>query len=131
VRALAILLLAAALPAAAQEARPAPDYFVGAAHDFTTANALAVSCTRISIDPGAAGRRSTEVIERLAADGFDPATLEQDMADPSEIFMERRAAFLEKHGLNDAAPEGAVCAAALAEIAEGTGVGALLLEVEG
>ena len=127
-RAVAVLLALAA-PAAAQEARPVPGYFVDAAMDLTAANALAVACSRLSVDPVAASARSADVIGRLEADGFDPADGGAGMADPTEIFVARRAAFLEKHGLNDAAPEDAVCAAGRAEIAEGTGIGALLLEV--
>jgi hypothetical protein len=126
----ALIFLALAAPAVAQTPRPAPAYFVDAAHDLTAANALAVSCSAISVNPVATAARSQDVMDRLAADGFDVgAPLAGQMADPVEVFAERRADLLERHGLNDAAPEDAVCAAARAEIAGGTGIGALLLEV--
>jgi hypothetical protein len=129
VRVAAFLLLLAA-PTSAQEARPAPDYFVEAAMATSTANALAIGCPTLSIDPALAVEVTSTAIERLRRDGFDPRALADEMRDPSAEIAALQDAFRAKHRLADGAPEDAICAAGLAEIAEGTGVGVLLVEVE-
>ena len=120
-----------AVPATAQELRPAPDYFVEAAMWMTTANILAVNCRTLSVDSAAAAQLSGEVLDRLTQDGFSPQTLPQEMEDPSGAIAVLQDAFVARHGLTDGASQEAVCDAGLAEIGEATGIGALLLEVEG
>lgn len=120
----------AAGAAAAQASRPAPDYFVTGAFETSTAQILALSCPSLSVDLGAMARRSGEVLDRLTADGFTPRTLESDMSDPAPAIAALQDAFRTRRGLPDGASEAEVCAAGAAEIAEGTGIGALLLELE-
>ncbi|TFL20227.1 DUF5333 family protein [Jannaschia formosa] len=127
---LAAILLLTALPAAAQELRPIPGYFVEAAMQTSTANVLAVHCGRLSVDPVAAAQLSDRVLSRLNEEGITPRILAEETEDPTAAIAALQDAFVAKHGLADGAPEEAVCAAGLAEIAEGTGIGALLVEVE-
>ena len=133
IRPAALVAAAAALaaPAPAQERTPAPDYFVDATFAVSTAQAVARSCPTLSVDPAAAARATGDVLARLEADGFTPANLEARMADPSDAIAGLQRSFLDRHGLEDGAAETDVCAAGRAEIAGRTGVGALLVEVEG
>ncbi|MCR9125389.1 MAG: DUF5333 domain-containing protein [Rhodobacteraceae bacterium] len=119
--------LVAALPAAASD-RVAPDYFVIAVMETTTAQQLALACPRISINPVTISAASGIVLERLTADGFDPALDDLGMADPSAAIAVHQDAFMDKHALRGA-DQGAVCASALAEMAEGTTIGSYLMEV--
>ncbi|PWJ12479.1 DUF5333 family protein [Jannaschia seohaensis] len=123
--------LALALPAAAEDLRSAPDYFVESVMRTSTANILAVNCAGLSVDLGAISQLSAEILDRLTEDGFTPRILAEEMADPSEAIAVLQDAFLAKHGLATGASEAAVCAAGRAEIAEGSEIGALLLEVDG
>ncbi|MEM7643548.1 MAG: DUF5333 family protein [Pseudomonadota bacterium] len=108
---------------------PAPDYFVASAFETSTAQALAVSCSTLSIDPVAMTRYTDEVLAALEADGFNQQNLADRMADPSQAIGVLQAAFLDRHALAEGAGEDAVCAAGLREIAEGTSLGGLLTEV--
>jgi hypothetical protein len=126
----AVILLLGAMPAAAQGTQPAPDYFVEAAMASSTASAIAASCPRLSIDPAAASRESADVLARLIEDGFEPRTLTETMADPSEAIATLQRAFLAKHALAEGADQDAVCDAGLVEIAEESRIGGLLVEVE-
>ncbi|WGH77652.1 DUF5333 family protein [Jannaschia ovalis] len=126
-RAAALILLAA--PAAAQEAVPAPDYFVEAAFLSSTAQVLALSCQTLSVDPIAIARLTDATLARLTEDGFTPENLADRMADPSDAIATLQAAFVQKHALEQGAPEAAVCAAGAAEIAEETALGTLIVEV--
>ena len=127
----AALLLALTLPAGAQELRPVPDYFVETAMWTSTANILAVICNGLSIDLPAAARLSQETLDRLTEDGFTPRLLAEEMEDPADAIEVLQSAFLAKHDLARGASEAEGCAAGRREIAEGTEIGALLLEVEG
>lgn len=129
----AVLLACAlgALPALAEELRPAPDHFVQTAFATTTAQALALACPTLSFEILRAAQESGRVMGLLAQEGFDPERLSEQMIDPAPRFAELRAAFLEKHGLADGAPAEAVCAAGRAEIAEGSAIGGYLVEVGG
>ncbi|SFJ28536.1 DUF5333 family protein [Jannaschia pohangensis] len=124
-----IALACVASPALAQDQVPPPDYFVTSAMETSTAQILAVNCATISINPGAMSRASEIVLDQLEQDGFTPENLVTRMADPSDAIGALQDAFLSKHGLADGATEDLVCAAAAREIEEGTGIGALLLEV--
>lgn len=117
-----------AVPALADRV-PAPDYFVASAFATSTAQALAVSCSTLSIDPVAMARHTDEVLAALDADGFTQDNLAERMADPSQAIGLLQAAFLDRHALADGAAEDAVCAAGLREIAESTALGGLLTEV--
>ena len=123
--------LALALPAVAQDRVPAPRYFVETAMETSTAQVLAVNCPTLSIDPVAMARRSEVALKRLTDDGFTPENLMERMEDPSAEIAVLQDAFVAKHGLSDGADQNTVCAAGKAEIAEGSAIGALLLEVEG
>lgn len=126
----ALILLFSAQMAQA-EPRPAPDYFVDVTFATTTAQALAQSCPRLSFALLGASRASNDVMKRLVADGFDLDALFDEMADPAEEFDARRQAFLARHSLEDVATTEAVCAAGLAEIADGSDIGRYLTEVPG
>ncbi len=126
----AALTLALSAPLAADELRPAPDYYVDALFTLTMAEALATSCTAIGMDLLAAGATTTELREKLSADGFDGDQAFSQMIDPGPAMREMQAAFLEKHpGLN-APSEEIVCAVAVQEIAEETRIGGFLFEGE-
>ena len=129
--ALLAAVAATAVPAAAQERVPAPAYFVASTFAVSTAQAVARACPALSVDPVAAAGATGDVLVRLEADGFTPDNLETRMADPTDAIAARQRAFLDRHDLADGAPAGRVCAAGRAEIAEGSDVGALLVEVEG
>lgn len=128
---MAIIALLAASPALAQDQQAAPQYFVDAAFQTSTAQVLAVNCSVLSIDLGAMARTTDATLAQLAEDGFTPENMEARMADPTDTIAAMQSSFLEKHGLANGAPETAVCAAGQREIAEDTPIGALLLEVEG
>jgi hypothetical protein len=125
-----VLLAAAAGPVAAQQVA-APDYFVASAFETSTAQALARSCTTLSIDPVAMAAHTDDVLARLDADGLAPDTLLDRMEDPSKAIATLQAEFVERHGLSDGAPEAAVCAAGRDEIERGSALGDLLTEVDG
>lgn len=127
-RGVALVVLLAA-PAAAQELRPAPDYFVETAMETSTANILAVNCPRLSINLGVVAQRSAATLDRLTAEGFTPRILAEEMEDPTEAIAVLQDAFTARHGLTDGAPEADVCAAGLAEMEAETGIGTLLVEV--
>lgn len=129
IRAVALTVLA--LPAAAQEQVPAPEYFVTSAMATSTAQILAVNCPTLSINPGAMTTESAGVLERLERDGFTAETLVERMENPADRIAVLQEAFLAKHDLAEGATAETVCAAGLREISEGTVIGALLLEVEG
>ncbi|MEM7488733.1 MAG: DUF5333 family protein [Pseudomonadota bacterium] len=122
------LCMAVAAPAAA-DPLPAPDYFVASAFETSTAQAIALSCSNLSVDPAAVARHSDDVMTALAADGFTAENVSERMADPSGAIATLQAAFLARHDLAEGAPEEAVCAAGRREMAEGSALGALLTEV--
>ncbi|MEM9795122.1 MAG: DUF5333 family protein [Pseudomonadota bacterium] len=124
--ALALVLLSGL--AIAQD-EPVPDYFVIAVFDVSTAQTLARSCATLSVDPVLAARQTEAVLAQLTEDGYTPENIQARMADPSEAIGRLQRDFMDRHGLSTGAAEEAVCAAGQKEIAEGTGVGALLLEV--
>lgn len=111
--------------------RPAPDYYVNAIIDITIAQTLARSCTTISLDPPKFEQLTDAVLAQLTDDGFDPDRPHEQMVDPGEQFAALQTAFMDKHALVEGIGEAEVCAASKAEIAEGTGIGNLLIEVPG
>ena len=113
----------------AQEARPAPDYFVDSVMATTTAQQLAVACPTLSFNIIAASRATGPVMERLIEDGFDPDQLESQMTGFAEAMAARQAAFLARHDLSDGAESEKVCAVGAAEIAEGSDIGSFLTKV--
>lgn len=129
-----LVLAALAAPSVAlaeeeAERRPAPDYFVATAFELQAAQAVALACPTLSIDPLAMGRRTEEALSRLTEDGFTPETIETAMEDPTEAIAALQDAFLAEHDLADGASPGTVCAAGRAERAAGSPIGALLVEV--
>ncbi|MGB3407366.1 MAG: DUF5333 family protein [Jannaschia sp.] len=121
----------AAGPALAQQAVPAPEYFVTTVMETSTAQILAVNCSTLSVNPAEMAKRTDSVLQRLTEDGFEQETLVDQMQDPTEAIAALQDAFVARHGLRDGADQATVCAAGKVEIAEGTGIGALLLEVDG
>nr|WP_281494201.1 DUF5333 family protein [Jannaschia sp. S6380] len=119
-----------ATPAWAEEVLPAPDYFVDSAMATSTAQVLARSCTRLSVNPVEMTRHGDAVLDALARDGFTAENLATRMADPSTQVAVQQRTFLQKHDLTEGASEAEVCVAGLREIAEGTNIGKLLVEVE-
>lgn len=95
----------------------------------TTAQALALACATISVNPVALQAVTTDILQRLEADGFDVSRSEAGMLPSTEAFDARQQEFLTKHGLSDTATPDAACAAAEAEMAEGSAIGTLLLTV--
>ena len=124
----AIALVCGQGVAVADAARPAPDYFVRAVMETTTAQALARACPDISVNPATISVASGRVLEQLQADGFDAETDDLGMQDPSEAIRAYQDAFVRKHDL-DGADTARVCATARAEMAEGTAIGSYLIEV--
>jgi hypothetical protein len=120
--------LTMASPLAAEDLRPAPDYYVETLFAVTMAEALATSCAAMGMDLLAAGAATTELQEKLIADGFNPDALVTQMIDPAPALRDLQTAFLEKHPDLSAPEEDAVCAAARAELAEETAIGAYLVE---
>ncbi|WP_068115044.1 DUF5333 family protein [Tropicimonas marinistellae] len=128
----ALVIWSVAFGAAAQEPQPAPGYFLETIVATTTAQNLALACPYLSFDIFRASTVSDDVLARLADDGFDAKNLEATMADPADEIRRMQQAFLVKHGLpRDGADFEAVCAAGLAEIAEGTAIGGFLTEITG
>ena len=109
----------------------APDYFVAAAFASSTAQAVARSCPDLSVDPVVAARETEAVLARLEADGFTPETIATEMADPTQAIAALQDGFRARHDLADGAPPAAVCAAGRAEIAGGTDVGRMLIDLGG
>lgn len=130
IRALAITLVLA-VPAAAQDLKEPPVYYLDAVMDFTMAEQLARSCATLSVRPDAMQARSAEVLAQLEADGFDTTRADAGMTDPSMEILQRQQAFVERHELPDAPGEPEVCAAGMAEIAADTQMGSFLMEVGG
>jgi len=123
-------LLLAMQPVWAEERpRPAPEYFLQMVLATTTAQQLALACPSLSFEIVSASRDSGAVLSQLEADGFDGDLLEEQMVDPTPIFEARQAAFLAKHGLTEGAAQERVCAAGVAEIADGSAIGTYLVEV--
>ncbi len=111
------------------ELRPAPGYFLDAIVATSTAQQLAQSCPEISVDPVVVSQASGDVLTQLEADGFDVAASDLGMLDASAEIQQRQDAFLSKHDLSNGANTDDVCAAARVEMAEGTQIGAYLVEV--
>lgn len=118
--------------ALADDLRPAPDYFVDAMTAITTAENIATACPSLVFDATGAADVTTNVLGRLAEDGFDAKNLSAGMADPGDAVRSAQAAFRERHGLSrDGNAFVAICEAGLAEIAEGSQIGAFLAEITG
>lgn len=128
IRATAIFVLCASAAQAAD--RPAPVYFVDAVMATTTAKQLALACPQISINPVVVSKDAEAVMNQLNADGFDTSQESLGMVDPSQDIAVMQVAFMDKHKLAEGAAAETVCAAAKAEIAEGSRIGTYLLEVE-
>lgn len=125
----AAILLAATAPALAEDAAPAPDYFVTTVMETSTAQQLAVSCPTLSVHLGRMAERTEAVLAQLTEEGFAPENLLARMEDPADRIAILQNLFMDKHGLKEDGSTTAVCAAGQAEIAEGTGIGALLIGV--
>lgn len=125
----AVILCCLATPAFAADKVPAPEYFVITVMENSTAQMLAVRCPTLSIHLGKAALRSESVLVQLTKDGFEPSNLEDQMEDPSAAVAVLQDAFVDKHDLRGTVTEAQICAVGQIEIAEGTGVGELLLGI--
>lgn len=128
IRVAAIFAVCASAAQAAD--RPAPAYFVDAVMATTTAKQLALACPQISINPVVVSKDAEAVMNQLNTDGFDTSLESLGMVDPSQDIAVMQVAFMDKHKLAEGAAAKIVCAAAKAEIAEGSRIGTYLLEVE-
>ena len=108
--------------------RPAPAYFLDVVMASSTAQQLALACPSISVDVIVVAKASGEVMTQLETDGFDTTTDSLGMTDTSDAFAARQDAFLARHDLQDGATADVVCAAARAEMAQGTLIGSYLME---
>ena len=116
-----------AVPAMA-DTRPMPDYFVSALVATSAAQALALSCAELSVDPVAIVKASETLFTQLEEDGFDPNDPSAGMDNGDVELGAAQQAFMDKHQL-DGAGSDVVCAAGRAEMFEGTEIGLLLVEV--
>ena len=124
---IAFAALVVAAPAMA-DTRPMPDYFVSALVATSAAQALALSCKELSVDPVAVVKASEGLLNKLEADGFDPIDPIAGMESGEARLTDAQTAFMDKHQLEGATSE-VVCAAGRSEISEGSEIGALLVEV--
>jgi len=115
---------------ATAELREMPDYFVEALVATSTAQAVALSCPALSVNPIAAVQASDGLLAKLQADGIDVSDPASSFLPGDDKLAAAQTAFMDKHALDGAGAE-AVCAAGKAEIAEGTSIGALLVGEEG
>ena len=123
----ALLGVSVATPAAA-DLRPAPDYFVGALISTDVAQAIAVNCPKISINPVVAQEMSENVMNWLEEDGFDQVDPVSEMVNFSDRLTTLQQRFIQKHNL-EGANSAQVCAAGFKEINAETDIGNLLVEV--
>jgi len=117
-----------AVTPAMSETRPMPEYFVNALVATSAAQALALACAELSVDPIAVVSASETLLNQLEADGFDPNDPSAGMDDGETELDSAQQVFMDKYQL-DGATSDAVCAAGRAEISEGTAIGSLLVEV--
>ncbi|MEM9582496.1 MAG: DUF5333 family protein [Pseudomonadota bacterium] len=122
---LAVSLLAG--PALA-ELRAAPDYFVGAIISTDVAQAIAVNCPKLSVNPLIAQEMSENVLAWLVEDGFDRSDPVSEMVDFSDRLQALQQRFMDKHDL-EGANSAQVCAAGFKEMKSKTDIGNLLVEV--
>lgn len=116
-----------AMPALA-DTRPMPDYFVGALVATSAAEAVALSCPQLSIDPVAVVKSSETLLSQLETDGFNVSNPSVEMESGDDKLAAAQQVFMDKHALEGASSE-VVCAAGRAEIADGSAIGLLLVEV--
>lgn len=108
--------------------RTAPDYFVSALISTDVAQAIAVHCPNLSVNPVAAQEMSENVMAWLTDDGFDEVDPVSEMVNFSDRLNALQQRFLKKHAL-DGATSAQVCAAGMKEIKAKTDIGNLLVEV--
>ncbi|MEL6913269.1 MAG: DUF5333 family protein [Pseudomonadota bacterium] len=119
-------LLAALLGAGAASAEAvAPDYYLDALFAVTTAERLAQFCPEVDVSLAAANAASEALLSRLAEDGLVGDALTELSGVEYGVGL-RQASFMERHGLNAPSVE-EICAAAEAEMAEGSALGGLLM----
>ncbi|SPH21732.1 hypothetical protein ASD8599_02483 [Ascidiaceihabitans donghaensis] len=110
--------------------RPAPEYYLDALIDTTTAQQLALACPTLSVNLPRVAQATGDVIARLEEDGFTMTAEQTGMEDATDALASRQDAFVTKYGLQNPSAD-AVCAAGRAEIQEGTVMGSYLIEVSG
>jgi hypothetical protein len=126
--AVAVHFASASLVSGGDAASTAPSYFVETVVATTTAQALAQSCPTLSLNPVTVASGTDDVLARLTADGLDPTQSGAWQEDANRQMQEMQTAFVAKHRLSEP-NEDLVCAAGLAEIAEGSEIGRYLVEV--
>ncbi|MEM9853768.1 MAG: DUF5333 family protein [Pseudomonadota bacterium] len=125
-RTVALALSCLALPATAEPS--APGYYLDALYAVSTAERLAIFCPDVAFDPEEASERVARVLERLSQDGINGDAILALSGVESGV-LERQQAFLARYGL-DAPTDEKVCAAARAEMAAESAIGAVLVESE-
>lgn len=126
----AALTITLAVPAGAQELRETPNYFASAVFDLSMAQALARSCSAVSLDPVLAAKRSEALLVRLTEDGFTTTAPHEEMDDPNAAIRALQTDFVARYAIDEPS-EDEVCAIAEAEMADASGIGALLVSVSG
>lgn len=122
------MLMCSALPAWADDLRPAPEYFIEAAVAANTALQIVDTCSQIDGNDASFIASTEVVLLRLTEDGFDPTADDLGMADPGEEFAKRSLEFAEKYDLTEAPTEAKVCAAGFAEMEAGSAIGLFLVK---
>ncbi|MEL6688964.1 MAG: DUF5333 family protein [Pseudomonadota bacterium] len=122
----ALALFVLSFPAAAETV--APDYYAEALFAVSTAETLVNFCPEIGLDTAALNTAAEAVLNRLADDGIGGDAI-VSLSGVEPAVAELQAAFTERHGLSEPS-ESAICAAARAEMAEGSAIGQILTEAE-
>lgn len=128
IRAILISLTAVAGTAQAEDLREAPEYFIETVFAVSLSGALARACPSLSVDPAAVNRASLALDEKLAADGFPADDPVSGMTGAQAKMDARQDAFMTTYPLIGASTD-EVCAAGRAEMAAGSVLGGLLVEV--
>lgn len=126
----AAVLISAPLSAeeTAMPLRAAPEYFIETVFAVSVSGALARACPDLSVNPLAVTQASDGLDAKLESDGFPVADPVAAMSDAQSKMDLRRDAFMTAYPLIGAGTD-EVCAAGRVEMAAGTVLGSLLVEV--
>ncbi len=123
-----VAALSLAAPAAADDRRDPPDYYIDTVNDFSAAVVLTSRCATLSLSLDIILATEAELWVRLEADGFDKTLPDAGMTRPHAELITRSEAFFARYGLDDGSSEADFCAAGLSEIASGSQLGSLMTE---
>lgn len=125
-RMLSLVTVLAAVPALAETPTAAPDYYVDALFAVSTAELLVNFCGDVGLSTERLNAQAEAVLDRLSEDGFAGDQIVH-LSGVEDGVASRQDAFMARHGL-ESPTEALICAAARQEIAEGTAIGAVLVE---